>query len=247
MSTDAPTAPQSPETLFLPPRDMWRHDPFKDERIETPVDSRGLVVLGQLIDQVVETVDPEYKWPLVPQSDIHHLYWHREWYPVVHERGQINRSFFRELSVHKALVPRVFHNWIHLVTKPPAVPDPEVMAYRIEAFQLARNLFRRAQAAIRTEREFSRWLASDGYDRCPNDASFEEFWVPRATRVLSGMDTELSALEAVPPEFQLIELNGDSIITIARQLGRVCTMQHENGLRYLRTDRRPLAQLAPAA
>lgn len=137
---------------WLPPPDAWLHDPGKHGRIETPVDERGLVDLNALVAIVKETVDPEFSWHS-SFNDIHHLQWFASQYPVGENTdSSVNMNEFRELVNRKAFIPRVFHNWIHHVTLPPAIPSVEVMKYSIEAQRVAMSLFRTASLAARLTR-----------------------------------------------------------------------------------------------
>jgi hypothetical protein len=191
------------------------------EPIPTPVDDRGLVDVDQLIRAVKATVKPEYIWPK-PRS-IHHFYWPDAAYPY-EGRGDTNPHAFRNLAVHKGLLPRVFENWLHEVTVPPPVPDREVMQYRIEAWQVALNLFRSAREVIQWERRARRRpLALD----CPeflNPTEEDRIGTAVTARIIAkhfrGFDRHISSLESLPPEFRLIEPT-DSPQEVAATLGRV--------------------------
>src|SRR4051812_48225255 len=104
--------------LDYPPPDTWLINPDKD-KFETPVDDRGFVDINTLIRAVKETVSSDYEW--LDNVNVHHFYWKEEWY---HSRFiGMNALRFRELPVHKALLPVEFHNWLHRVTLPPDIPD----------------------------------------------------------------------------------------------------------------------------
>lgn len=131
----------------LPPEEAWLINPKRD-KFETPVDDRGFIDVPTLIQAVKDSIDPEYVWP--KNLSVHHLYWKEDWYSsrFIGMDGQK----FRNLSPHKALVPRVFENWLHAVTIPPDVPDPFMMQQRITAWTQARSLFDSARQVIRWER-----------------------------------------------------------------------------------------------
>jgi hypothetical protein len=110
-----------------------------------------------LIDLLKSKVNIDYTWP--GPSDIHHFYWPRVWYPYDHEKGRLNNpSTFRNLSISKGLVPRVFHNWLHEITLPPPVPKLEIMEYRIESWDIARSLLGKATGIIEREKGMRRQL-----------------------------------------------------------------------------------------
>src|SRR5262245_28604481 len=75
-----------------------------DERIETPIDDRGLIDISQLIADIKATVDPDYKW--LKKPDVHHFYWPRLFYPFAEEDQAVNLRKFRNLPVHKGYMPR---------------------------------------------------------------------------------------------------------------------------------------------
>ncbi|MGH7240959.1 MAG: hypothetical protein ACREGB_01540 [Candidatus Saccharimonadales bacterium] len=140
-----------PEEALLPPPDVWLVDPRKD-KFETPVDDRGFVDVPNLIQAVKDTIDSGYEWP--SDANIHHFYWKEEWY---HSRLiGANALRFRELPIHKALLPVEFHNWLHQITIPPDIPDPELIRRRNESWTVAEDLFRSSRNVVRWERRARR-------------------------------------------------------------------------------------------
>ena len=136
-----------PPASFLPPKQVRLYDPQELGKIPTPVDERGIVDVDKLISLGIETVNPNYDWrePFTLSNrqafhDIHHLHWPRVNYPV--ENGDQLPHEFRNLPINLVDVPRVFHNWLHLLTEKPAVPDREVMNYYTEAQRVVTSLFR---------------------------------------------------------------------------------------------------------
>src|SRR5215216_6283145 len=114
-----------PPSLYLPPPDVWLHNPYKSDLIPTPVDERGLVDLRELIKVMKATVAPEYDWRS-PFTDDHHLQWPNRWYESIPD-SEYNPQRFRGLMISRADTPRVFHVWTHLITEPPPVPDDDIM------------------------------------------------------------------------------------------------------------------------
>lgn len=130
----------------LPPRDVWLRNPRINGLIETPlVRATGLVDLDKLVDKVKSTIDPEFDWTST-FNDVHHLQWYGSRYVSPLERT------FREQAQRKAYVPRLFHNWVHVITEAPPVPDEETMRHSIAAQESVFNLARTAGLATRLER-----------------------------------------------------------------------------------------------
>lgn len=134
----APSSNVPRERLF-PPSDRILLP--KGERIETPIDSRGLVDLGKLVTQVVACVDEGYKWR--GEEDDHHLYWFSAIYGTRNlfmQDEELGRKF-RGLPLHIVRLPKELHAFVHAVTLPVEAPSKEVMAYRIESWRIAKELF----------------------------------------------------------------------------------------------------------
>lgn len=114
------------------------------QSVPTPTDDRGLIIVDELVETVLEYVDPDYDWPAYTSH--HHAYNHEAWYPNFPEMGDENPYRFRNLPVHLLRVPRQFENLVHWVTEPAPVPEPEVRIYRVEAWRVASSLFEKAYA-----------------------------------------------------------------------------------------------------
>lgn len=184
----------APESAFpakqLPGRDLWLYDPFKEGRRPTPTDNLGLIDLRELIRQTKQTIDPTYDWKS-GFNDVHHLYWPNAWYENT-ANEEVNPQEFRNLDISKLRVPRLFHNWIHVLTEPPAVPDREIMHYRIEAQQAAKALERSLREARNL---FERRYISDARLTRGLDHHLGEFF------------TIKEQLASLPCEFRLIDLS----------------------------------------
>lgn len=129
---------KNPQRADLPPPEVWLRSP-RLPLIETPLDDRGLVDFEALVNVVRSTVDPSYDWSS-PFNDRHHLQWPRRFY-IDEPDAKPNPAEFRHLGIGMVRVPRLFHNWTHLITEPPAMPSFEVMQYRIDAQRVAVALF----------------------------------------------------------------------------------------------------------
>lgn len=139
--------PTTENPFYLPPSDVWQFTPGHDEPLPTPVDERGLVDADALIALVKATVDSDFTWEPSEKPDAHHLYWERNLYPSA-PKAAINPDEFCNLSINQIVIPRMFHNWLHLVTSEPPVPTKEVMGYRIEAHDTVLKLFRNAKQSV---------------------------------------------------------------------------------------------------
>lgn len=146
----------------IPPPDVWRFIPGKDEPISTPLDERGLVNVDALIATVNETVDPDYMWQPHQATNIHHLYWEQNRYPNTPDK-EVNPEEFRSSSINQIVIPRVFHNWLHIVTRPPDVPSEEVMGYRIEAYRVVKKLLKSARQSVDLTR--ARYISDERLQR----------------------------------------------------------------------------------
>jgi hypothetical protein len=212
------------ESLWLPPPDARLIDPNK-EKIKTPVDERGLVIVGDLIDVVKETIDPDYICR--GMTSIHHIYWPEAWYLHPANVDEVNAAAFRDLPIHKARLPRIFENWLHLVTLPPPKPSPEVMQYRLEAWEVAVDLFNTASGIVLNEKRMRRRAVRvanspeilnssfGGEDREAKRYFQEEF-----RSHLDGWHMHLQRLHNLPKEFRLID-PPDNPGAIATNLGKL--------------------------
>jgi hypothetical protein len=134
--------------LWLPPKDVRLIDTDIDGKLETPLDARGLVDLDKLVTLGKQAVSSNYDWTS-PFNDVHHLHWPGAFY--MQDADETDHAF-RELAQRKAYVPRRFHNWVHLITEPPPVPDTETMLLAIKAQSTAKAIAVTAQLAVRLTR-----------------------------------------------------------------------------------------------
>jgi hypothetical protein len=202
-----------------PDPDAWQINPFLD-KLETPIDDRGLVRYDALIQDIKDTISPDYEWP--DEVSLDHMYYEEEWYHSAWAPQCAIR--FRELPVHKAIVPRVFENWKHLIVIPPAVPAEEVMQLRIESWDVATKLFlsicstevwkRRAEGRVRLLEQKPGILppSRDGVDSVGKDIIREML-----RKHFDGVERNLARLERLPPEFQMADPNKEPL-QIANQL-----------------------------
>lgn len=195
----------------MPPPDARLIDPTaRDfEPLPTPVDDRGLADIDGLIDLVKSTVDASYRWPT--EASVHHFYWPAETYSdtTVPDDPYQRLSVFRELSIHKGYIPRVFENWLHLITAPPLVPEPEIRRYRVEAWLIARDLFKMARKTIVSERNIDkrhRQIQMQPTTIQGADTIGDEVLLEAWMRNFKGYEMQLERQGRIPPEHRLFEL-----------------------------------------
>jgi len=211
----------------LPPREHWLVD-ILDTQLETPVDERGLVDPHQLVELVKSTISPEYEWP--NRLSTHHLYWKGYWYGF--PSAGLQAESFRELPIHRILVPRVFENVLHKVTVPPDVPSEEVMEHRIESWSVAKSLFKSVRTVVQWEKRADQYLSLAVDGPMPEGYTTEDE-IGRAIlrdtvqRHFRGVEMHMERLHTVPSEFRLIEpdqqigTSAERRQQYVQQLGRV--------------------------
>lgn len=166
-----------------------------DDKIPTPTDRWGVVNSDQLIRDVMQTIHPDYRW--TGKSDIHHGQWCRADYHAMQAALPQSRAVaFRELAPNKMQIPRVFHNWIHAITLPPPMPEPEVMRESVREWLILQDFFRSVQEAAQTERLFGRERVRRG----GFTEEQEEIIAEEQRRRMEGVYTHFSALQTVPIE-----------------------------------------------
>jgi len=124
---------------FRPTAESLIRSPY--DKIATPLDDRGLVDIGSLLNEVGSFVDPDYVWR--GRFDEHHLFWFGNLYNsanLFNQNPDLSRKF-RGVPLHKIELPRELHDFIHTVTLPVEPPDQEVMEYRLESWEIATSLF----------------------------------------------------------------------------------------------------------
>ena len=201
----------TPETLRcdgLPPRPYWLISP--NQQIQTPTDSRGLVVVDELVESVKAYIDPSFDWSQGPPADIHHLYFTEAFYKFFQDqsKGRIPAYDFREQAANKIYTPRLFHNVLHRVTAPAPMPSTEVMHNFIEAWTVARNLFASVSKAVRAEvgrRKLDKKEPSElELARIDQEISAEVL-----SRHFGEIRSHLGELTLIPYEYRPLQLDGD--------------------------------------
>lgn len=170
-----------------------------NDKIKTPTDAWGVVNADKLIREVMESVHPDYQW--TGKSDIHHGQWCRADYHAMQFALPESRAVaFRELAPNKMQIPRVFHNWIHAITLPPPMPDPNVMRESVREWVILQDFFRSVQEAAQVERLYARDRARRESTGESYTAEQEEIVAEEQRRRMEGVYTHFGALQTVPIE-----------------------------------------------
>ncbi len=213
------------ETLPPPDARLVNPNAADFEPIPTPVDERGIIKINTLVDQVKATVDPNYAWP--KHTSVHHFYWPEAWYKMPYDAPTDNPVVFRNLPINKGLVPRVFENWLHQVTAPPVLPEREVRVYTVEAWLVARDLFRMARKTVQWQRlaERRRQLIAQNPDIVMHgfngsDEIGEEIMHEIFDKNFRGVSWHLERNAQLPEAFRLLP-SSEEPATIAQALGKI--------------------------
>lgn len=204
---------------WLPPLEQQLWNPKTEGKIETPLDSRGLVDLDALVEVGKQTVESDYDWTS-PFNDVHHLQWPGSAYKPDEEANE-----FRELVGRKTFIPRRFHNWLHHITEEPPLPTSEVMKHSIDAEEVAKHISTTVQLAVRLTRKKGLSEAKLEFEL---ERKFEDYTL------------YVENARLVPVEFQLLKLaeieaqNIDEMLAVNKQLGKRALHQIPIRMRALR-------------
>lgn len=200
------------------PRDYW-------QAIPTPVDDRGLILVDQLMETVKELVDPGYPWH--PYTSKHHIYNEAAWYDNLPELGIYNPYRFRNLAINKVKVPRQFENLLHWTTRPAEIPDADVRAYRVEAWEVALRLWRKAEQTIEDEALWTGRMADiasrpdtinpewQGEDRIS-----DEHFATTLEKHFYIIEQQWELNEKIPPDLRVLEFDPSPEV-VAQRLGSI--------------------------
>lgn len=219
---------------LLPPRNTWIKNP-EIHKIRTPTDERGLIDVPQLIEDVKGTVSANYEWD--SRSDCHHLYWPGSKYPFSAENDGLTKPpAFRELPIHKTMLSREFHNWLHRITLPPDMPSKNVMEEVTEEFwEENGDMFYDARDALflqhiylqqRTKRlgNIAANITEPGRQKYEEITSqnLEEIEQQRLIRLLN-VQQRLGELAIIPNQFELnVDEEDDRAVEVKTlQLGKI--------------------------
>jgi hypothetical protein len=167
-------------------------------------------------------------WP--NDLSVHHFYWPAAWYP--YDRAMVsaeNPALFRNLPIHKGLVLRTFENWLHKITLPPEMPEKEVMVYRVDAWLVARDLFKMARTTVQWEKRARRRreliienpaIIKEGFNGI--DVIGEEVMHEVLEKHFRGFEHQLQKQEKIPEEFRLLDITGTPR-QVATDLGKIMT------------------------
>ncbi len=131
-----------------------------DYRIDTPVDSRGLVDIHRHIDLVKQTLSDEIDWS-GQEVNTHHFYWPSTDYPSIFSGNRELELKFRSLPIHLGAMPVKFHNWLHKISEPPVKPRNEVMEQQVQSWEVAASVFNTVSDYKRRARRYLEVVLGD--------------------------------------------------------------------------------------
>ena len=144
----------------LPPHDAWKINPDTLKKFYAPTDDRGFVLPDATVEVVRDMFEDDYEWPInfslqAARPDIHHFHWYERLYSPEAFGGRKVPSRFRELASVKGVLPRQFHNVIHEVTLPPAMPRYRDMKRHLDAYESASYLLQSAERTVEAQSLFA--------------------------------------------------------------------------------------------
>ena len=165
----------------LPPHDAWKVNPDTLKKFYAPTDDRGFVLPDATVEEVRSLFEEDYEWPIDPHQqqtrpNVHHFHWIADRYRSHHYQGRSMPARFRELPSVKGVLPRQFHNVIHEVTLPPAMPKYKDMARHVSAYTIARWLLDSAERTVEAHAKFRTVdLIADPEDTIANEILISAF------------------------------------------------------------------------
>jgi hypothetical protein len=176
----------------LPPLEAWRQpDKWldlstgrlrRDKRNQPhPVDSRGLVNIQDVIDELKDLFWSDFALDYDPshpelKSDNHHIYFTKSDYRPINNDDSLIPYFFREEPSNLAHIHRQVHNAWHDLFDKPAKPPQRLMKEEIEQRGVARDaLINLVRAAKHTTEFYSAFpMRRDDIARHPERISYRE-------------------------------------------------------------------------
>lgn len=189
--------------------------------IQTPTDDRGLVEIAEHIKLVKMTLSPGINWNY-QSSNIHHFYWPAHLYNKANDNVQTQEIIFRNLPIHKGLLPIQFHNWMHRISEPPILPKPEVIEYRNESWFVANKLFQAVRKYKRQDRSLRKVYLE--VSKNPELADSDEIEIEILTDLYENFFSRYEKLHKelfnIPKEFRLVDPD-KPFDQLNKDLGRV--------------------------
>jgi hypothetical protein len=170
----------------------------------------------QLVD-IVATVRALQKASVgkewVKPSDTHHIYWPERLYP----KQTIYRAF-RELPVHKVMLPRDFHDFLHRTSEPPNLPEEDIMQYHVTSHDSAKVMFESAQIIIQRQREIDRLLGKKpGKEKLEGGVRSRKYAISRNKM---RFESAREIFSTIPCEARAVHVDVEANLrVVARQLG----------------------------
>ena len=195
------------------------------DKIEVPLDEFGIPRRVELMRQVLATLETAHHW--TGGYDVHHLAWERDNYRHIILDGELIGASYRGCSSLKIIIPRQLHNYIHLVSEMPPVPEIEIM----RQYALEHNQVYRLHDTI----SLDSYVAFPELDRLPHEAK-EELRLQSFQRKL--VDMEDGKLNVMPDRAELLDLD----LKAARQTLRA--IARTQGFSNKRSSQRSFFSLA---
>ncbi|MDB5168710.1 MAG: hypothetical protein JWO41_66 [Candidatus Saccharibacteria bacterium] len=215
----------TPGLREYPPEYMIKKEARDLPPIEPPVNEFGLIDIDDLVRQVKSRVRRSHRWSR--SIMVAHFYHPEEEY--LSHSDPVARTF-RDLPVHKAVVPRDFENFFHDNTLQPQMPNVEVMHEVVSAWKVTKDAFLVAKELAWWEKRdenhsLMRWFRDMDVTATVEHKTFALSPVVAGIqdRLRDGLQLNLANLEAVPPEFRVTEVPpaGMTPVEVATMLGRV--------------------------
>lgn len=211
-----------------------------DHLREAPVDDRGVVDIFKTVELALCLVADDYIWPRHEKTpDVHHFVWERDWYHPRHFNGSpIPRDYRDSIPFHKGYMPRQMHDFLHVVIKPPPVPDFSVMEARVNDYKLAAKLFDTARGAVTARRKPSK-IAGVPSSPLTGEILLEEEILSQILENFHGY-FETSKADVLPGNEFIADpgLIGQSPENVARELGRIAGSNAVNLMPFIYKNKR---------
>lgn len=224
------SAPGSFERDGLPPPDYFDGD-WRTDRLETPVDDRGIVDGQKLLHLLLATF-PENTAFQSDKLNAHHLYFYKRWYSHSDNPEDFSESRFRNLPINLWLMPLPLHQQLHHRFTPPPKPKADTMLYTMESFEIAKSLFGKTRGKFKYPRMKRRHLIEKGLG--PNASEIKdldkiefELMSESLQNLFPDWEEYARRAEKVPRQFRLIEINDPSepLRNLTTRLGKLVVPQ----------------------
>jgi hypothetical protein len=222
---------QRESSPLLPPQSAWLVDVYDPRnRVESAVDYRNVVQPDTTNEAVLGMLDPSYLGSRKPNLN-HYVFPEHDY--KGRQIGKLALVRYRNLTPLTRYLPADIHNLFTLVVEEPPMPEPEVMSYMIEAWQVAHNLFEKAKDIKEAQQMFGKRLndIAKGYvTRKDDDRINMEYLRSEYKRQFRLFDYFVEDYATLPDEFKPTEIDvslkpNQLATNVVKQLGRYLTPQ----------------------